>query len=45
MHCLLALFLLLMAVFVNAQDVSGLLEKSRKHVKEQHSIAYTYTAY
>ncbi|MCD9020170.1 TlpA family protein disulfide reductase [Parachryseolinea silvisoli] len=45
MPCLLALLLLLMAVFGHAQDASGLLEKSRKHVKAQHSIAYTYTAY
>lgn len=45
MHCLLTLLLLLMAVLGHAQDASGLLEKSRKHVKEQHAIAYTYTAY
>lgn len=45
MHCLLALLLLLMAVFGHAQDASDLLEKSRQHVREQHSIAYTYTAY
>jgi peroxiredoxin len=45
MHCILALLLLVVAVFANAQDASGLLEKSRKHVKAQHSIAYKYRAY
>jgi peroxiredoxin len=45
MHCILAFLLLFVAIFANAQNASGLLEKSRQHVKEQHSIAYTYTAY
>jgi peroxiredoxin len=45
MHCLLAILLLFVAVFSHAQDASDLLEKSRKHVREQHSIAYRYTAY
>ena len=45
MHCVLALLLLFVAFFANAQDALRLLEKSRKYVKEQHSIAYTYTAY
>ncbi|MBT1688624.1 TlpA disulfide reductase family protein [Dawidia soli] len=45
MHCVLAILLLLMTVLGNAQDASGLLEMSRKHVQEQRSIAYAYTAY
>jgi peroxiredoxin len=45
MHCILVFLLLFVAVFANAQDASGLLEKSRKHVKAQHSIAYKYRAY
>ncbi|WP_254084056.1 peroxiredoxin family protein [Dawidia cretensis] len=45
MHCILALLLLFVAFFANAQDASGLLEKSRKHVRAQHSIAYKYRAY
>jgi peroxiredoxin len=45
MHCVLALLLLLVAVFAQAQDAAGLLEKSRKHVNAQQSVAYAYTAY
>lgn len=45
MHCVLAFLLLLMAVLGHAQDARALLEKSRTYIREQHSIAYKYTAY
>ena len=45
MHSVLAFLFLFMTVLSNAQKVPDFLEKSRKHVMEQHAISYKYTAY
>jgi hypothetical protein len=45
MHCILTLLLIIVTIFAQAQDASGLLEKSRKHIKAQQSISYKYNAY